>query len=94
MTRAIVRSSVLIALVTALAGCGSTGPWPGNAKLPYLYAHGNTYVPDAPNTLSWKSPTDDRNDHVDWQQLPCRTHTTATCYERNRRVEVFLGQRV
>src|SRR5688572_25798664 len=70
---AITRYLVLPGLALAVAGCGSTGPWPGNASLPYLYASGDRYVPEYPGTLSFKSPTDDRNDGGEgyWYQLPC-----------------------
>lgn len=68
---AITRSLVALALALAVAGCGATGPWPGTAKLPPVYAHGDRYVPEGPWTLGYTSLTDDRNDAGEWQQLPC-----------------------
>lgn len=68
---AITRPLVALALALAVAGCGATGPWPGTAKLPPVYADGNRYVPEGPWTLGYTSLTDDRNDAGEWQQLPC-----------------------
>src|SRR5262245_57813697 len=69
----IARSLTVPALALVLVGCSASGPWLGNYTLPDLYTSGDRYVPDAPGSMTWKSPTDDRaGENADtWAPRPC-----------------------